>query len=149
MCHLLNWKTTPKESTWFSVLWEHQICIIECCGSTNVRCFFSSLSHVKTNSTLSLSGIENLISFINCYHSLIHFFQFGIINLFFISSIINYISFFIHNSKTLNFFKISFEIHFIRKFVIKEEFSINLTHCTKLSDAAQKSMNVKNEIKIT
>ena len=75
MCHLLDRKTTPKECSGFTILREDQILITQSCGSADVGSLFSSLSHIETDSALSLSCIEYLISFIYGHHSLIHFLE--------------------------------------------------------------------------
>jgi len=119
MSHLLNWEATPKECSWFSVLWKHHIIIIKSSSCSYVWSLFSCLCHIKTNSALSLSLVENNICLINSNHSFIHFLYFIIWNKFLIITTVNYLSFFIHHSKALHFVEITCEFHISSKLMIK------------------------------
>ena len=70
--HLLDTKTSPEESSCFSILWEDQVMVFECGSSTYARSFFSELSHIERYSTLSLSSVVHLISLVHGYHGIEH-----------------------------------------------------------------------------
>ena len=75
MPHLLDRKTTPKEGTCLTVLWENQVLILKCSCCADTRSFFTQLSHIERDSCLTLRGVVHCISFVNGDHVVIHFEQ--------------------------------------------------------------------------
>ena len=119
MSHLLNSITSPQESSWFSILRKKHIILLNSCSCSYAWSFFSWLCHIKAYSTLTLCLIEYLISFINDYHFFKHLNKFNLRNQFFMTILVDYIPFFIHYSETFYLIKLTFEIHFICKFMLK------------------------------
>ena len=132
MCHLLDIISTPKKPTCFSILREDEILRKKSSNRSNTRCFFPQLRQIESNSILSLRHIKRLIRLIHRHHCIIHLSERLIINVLFISTIINNITFFITNSKAFDFVQLALEIHVCSELMLKHV-EVNNIHCTEMA----------------
>ena len=72
VCHLTDGQSSPEEETNLSVLREDQVTIIKSSSGGNRLCLLSLGGHVETDSVLSLSHVEDLISLSIEHHCLIN-----------------------------------------------------------------------------
>ena len=101
MSHLLNREASPEESTSLTVLGENHIMILESSCTTDTCCLLSKLSHIKADTTLSLSLVVYDISLIHHDHSTEHLFHGGIIDTSFVA-FVNDISVLVHDAETFD-----------------------------------------------
>jgi hypothetical protein len=101
MSHLLNREAPPEESSSLTVLRENHIMILNSSSTADTSCLFTELSHVKADTTLSLSLVINNISFIHHDHSTEHLLHGGIIDTSFVA-FVNDVSILVHDTETLN-----------------------------------------------
>jgi hypothetical protein len=126
MSHLLNREASPEEGTSLTILREDHIMTFDSSCTSDTGSLLTELSHVETNTGLSLSLVVHNISFIHHHHGAVHLLQGGIIDAPFVL-LINYLTLLVYHTEALNFIEGAAEIHLICELVL-EHLLVHLVH---------------------
>ena len=134
MSHLLNRESSPEEGTSLTVLREDHIMTFDSCSTSDTGSLLTELSHVETNTGLSLCLVVHNISFIHHHHGAVHLLQRGIIDAPFIL-LIDDLTLLVYHTEALDFVEGAAEIHLISEFVL-EHLLVHLVHRSEGTDGA-------------
>jgi len=131
MGHLCDAEPSPEEGAGFTVLWEYEVVVIQRSSCANARSFFTKLSHVKRDSTLSLRRVVNNVSLIYHNHLVIHLHQKLVRDFFSISRSHN-VALFVHHAEALDLVEFVPKCHFTREAVLEQAF-VHFSHSAEVT----------------